>query len=277
MRIIAGQQRGRRIAAPKGTETRPTSDFVRENAFNLIGPVDGANVLDLYAGTGALGLEALSRGAESLVFVDSSREACRAIGANLEGLGLKATVHCQDAQRFLGKRPRHLRPDPRRPALCLHRLRPTCSPHFRRLWSDDGLAVLQTPAASGTGPRRSRPQNNPPLRLRAPYAVRAVITAICPGSYDPVTNGHVDVIERAARRSSTASSSASSGTRHHKTVLLPVEERVDLLQRGRGCKHQRRGGRLQGARRRLPRAPLGGQSDRQGPPLSSPTSSTSSR
>ena len=84
MRIIAGDYRGRRIAAPKGFETRPTSDFVRENAFNLIGPVDGAAVLDLYAGSGALGLEALSRGAERCVFVDSSREACRTIGANLE-------------------------------------------------------------------------------------------------------------------------------------------------------------------------------------------------
>ena len=72
MRIIAGEHRGRRIEAPKGTMTRPTSDFVRETAFNLIGPLDGAAVLDLYAGSGALGLEALSRGADRAVFVDSS-------------------------------------------------------------------------------------------------------------------------------------------------------------------------------------------------------------
>src|SRR5579871_6829321 len=101
MRIIAGEQRGRRIVAPKGIETRPTSDFVRETAFNLIGPVDGATVLDLYAGSGALGLEALSRGAERAVFVDSSRAACRTIGANLETLGLRATVLCQEAERAL--------------------------------------------------------------------------------------------------------------------------------------------------------------------------------
>src|SRR6185312_9892165 len=75
MRIIAGTHRGRRIAAPKGRETRPTSDRVRENAFNLIGPVDGADVLDLFAGSGALGLEALSRGAASAVFVESDRDA----------------------------------------------------------------------------------------------------------------------------------------------------------------------------------------------------------
>ena len=60
MRIIAGSRKGHVIAAPKGRDTRPTSDRVRENAFNLIGPVDDANVLDLFAGSGAMGIEALS-------------------------------------------------------------------------------------------------------------------------------------------------------------------------------------------------------------------------
>ncbi len=146
MRIIAGEHRGRRIAAPKGTETRPTSDFVRENAFNLIGPVDGAAVLDLYAGSGALGLEALSRGAASAVFVDSSREACRTIGTNLETLGLKATVICQDALRFVAtdRGPYDLiLADPPYTFTAYERL----APHFKRLLAEDGLAVLQTPAA----------------------------------------------------------------------------------------------------------------------------------
>ena len=71
MRIIAGSHRGHRIAAPAGRDTRPTSDRVRENAFNLIGPVDDADVLDLFAGSGAMGLEALSRGAASATFVES--------------------------------------------------------------------------------------------------------------------------------------------------------------------------------------------------------------
>src|SRR5439155_19972823 len=99
MRIIAGTHRGHRIAAPKGRDTRPTSDRVRENAFNLIGPVDGARVLDLFAGSGAMGLEALSRGAASAIFVESDREACRVINANLDKLRLRATVLCQDAVR----------------------------------------------------------------------------------------------------------------------------------------------------------------------------------
>jgi 16S rRNA (guanine966-N2)-methyltransferase len=81
--------------------TRPTSDRVRENAFNLIGPVEGATVIDLYAGSGAMGLEALSRGAESAVFVESDRDACRVINANLDKLRLSATVLCSDVLRVV--------------------------------------------------------------------------------------------------------------------------------------------------------------------------------
>ena len=86
MRIVGGEHRGARIFAPKGTDTRPTSDRVREAAFNLIGPVDGAAVLDLFAGSGAMGLEARSRGAASATFVESDREAVRSIERNLEKL-----------------------------------------------------------------------------------------------------------------------------------------------------------------------------------------------
>src|SRR5207237_2524869 len=97
--IIAGTHRGHRIAAPKGRETRPTSDRVRESAFNLIGPVNDADVLDLFAGSGAMGLEALSRGAASATFVESDRDACRTINANLDKLQLQGTVLCADALR----------------------------------------------------------------------------------------------------------------------------------------------------------------------------------
>jgi len=88
MRIIAGTHRGRRIAAPKGAHTRPTGDRVREALFDLVGPVDDASVLDLYAGSGALGLEALSRGAARCVFAETDPAACRVIRRNLEQLGL---------------------------------------------------------------------------------------------------------------------------------------------------------------------------------------------
>jgi len=88
VRIVAGEHRGARIFAPKGTATRPTSDRVREAAFNLVGPVEGAAVLDLFAGSGAMGLEALSRGAASAVLVENDRDAVRAIERNVEKLAL---------------------------------------------------------------------------------------------------------------------------------------------------------------------------------------------
>jgi 16S rRNA (guanine966-N2)-methyltransferase len=169
VRVIAGAYRGRRIVAPKGTATRPTSDFVRETAFNLIGPVDGASVLDLYAGSGALGIEALSRGAGRTVFVDSSRDACRTIGANLEHLGLKATVLCQDAVRALASErgPYDLIiADPPYDFASFERL----APHIARLLADDGVAVLQTaartePTLAGLSVRTSRRYGSARLTL----------------------------------------------------------------------------------------------------------------
>ena len=99
MRIIAGERKGHTIVAPKGLETRPTSDRVRENVFNIVAPwVEGARVLDLYAGSGAMGLEALSRGAASVVFVEADPEAVHAIERNLDRLRLSgATVLRRDA------------------------------------------------------------------------------------------------------------------------------------------------------------------------------------
>lgn len=88
MRVIAGRLGGRRLIAPKGLATRPTSDRVREALFSALGPLAGARVLDLYAGTGALGIEALSRGAHEAVFVDSAAPALSALAENLERLDL---------------------------------------------------------------------------------------------------------------------------------------------------------------------------------------------
>lgn len=85
MRIIGGEARGRRLFAPEGLETRPTADKVRESLFNILrAETPGARVLDLFAGSGALALEALSRGAESAVLVDCSRKAVQAIRRNVE-------------------------------------------------------------------------------------------------------------------------------------------------------------------------------------------------
>lgn len=89
--------------APPGTDTRPTSDRVREAIFNALGSLDaviGSRVLDLFAGSGALGIEALSRGASSAVFVDLSQPAVDAVKKNLTGTGLEGTVIRADAHRY---------------------------------------------------------------------------------------------------------------------------------------------------------------------------------
>ena len=88
MRIVAGEFRGRKLHPPKGMNIRPTGDRVREAIFNIIGPrLPKARVLDLFAGTGALGLEALSRGAAQAVFVDENAEAIRLISINIKNCG----------------------------------------------------------------------------------------------------------------------------------------------------------------------------------------------
>lgn len=114
MRVVAGEARGRRLDAPPGQAIRPTSDRVREAIFGVLtslAPVvgwslEGATVADLFAGSGALGIEALSRGAARAVFVDADRQAVEAIGANLSGTGLagtRATVVRADVQRWLDR------------------------------------------------------------------------------------------------------------------------------------------------------------------------------
>jgi 16S rRNA (guanine966-N2)-methyltransferase len=89
VRVVSGRFRGRSLVAPRGRATRPTSDRVREALFSILGPLDGLRALDLFAGTGALGIEALSRGAASCVFGDVDT---RPVQANLEALGIHAEV-----------------------------------------------------------------------------------------------------------------------------------------------------------------------------------------
>ncbi len=90
MRIIAGQFRSRVLTAPRGVDTRPTSDRLRETLFNVLAPrIEGAVFLDLYAGSGAVGIEALSRGAREAIFVEQAEVALKAIRGNLAGLGIR--------------------------------------------------------------------------------------------------------------------------------------------------------------------------------------------
>ena len=98
MRIVAGEWRGRQIKAPSGQGVRPTADRVREAWMSAMGPsISGARVLDLFAGSGALGLEALSRGAEEVVFVERARGALSTLRSNIEQL--QAGARCTVVQR----------------------------------------------------------------------------------------------------------------------------------------------------------------------------------
>jgi 16S rRNA (guanine966-N2)-methyltransferase len=107
-RVIAGTAGGRRLAVPPGRSTRPTSDRTREGLFatvgSVLGPLDGARVLDLYAGSGAVGLEALSRGAAHALLVESDARAARTIRENIASLGLPgASLRAEKAERVVSR------------------------------------------------------------------------------------------------------------------------------------------------------------------------------
>ena len=151
MRVIAGSRKGHKLVAPSGLDTRPTSDRVRENVFNLIGPVEGARVLDLFAGSGALGIEALSRGAEGAVFVERDPEAVRTIERNLDRLRLTgARVVRGDVLRTIaqeataGAKYDLVLVDP--PYGMLTEIQPRLARHLPPLLAPDGLLVVETDA-----------------------------------------------------------------------------------------------------------------------------------
>ena len=147
MRIIAGSRKGHRIEAPAGHGTRPTSDRVRENVFNILGPVDDAEVLDLYAGSGAMGLEALSRGAARAVFVERDAGAARIIEQNLDKLRLRGTVLRQDALAVVAAETRKydlVLVDP--PYEMYGDIEPKLARYLPRLLAENGVVVVETDA-----------------------------------------------------------------------------------------------------------------------------------
>ena len=192
MRVITGTARGRRLKELEGTETRPTTDRVKEGLFSALQfDIEGRRVLDLFAGTGQLGIECLSRGAASAVFVDRRADAVKLIRENLKLTELqdRARVVAGDSMEFL----RSLRErfdivflDPPYEAGLLE-------PAVAHLTAFDilnphGIIVAEHPADRSLPPgRRPRKRGMTPMR-----------TAICSGSFDPITLGHLDIIRRAA-------------------------------------------------------------------------------
>jgi 16S rRNA (guanine966-N2)-methyltransferase len=148
VRIIAGERKGHTIHAPKGLATRPTSDRVRENVFNIVAPwIEEARVLDLYAGSGAMGLEALSRGAKSALFIEAELDAVRAIENNLDRLRLTgATVLRRDVisglaqEATAGRKYDLVLADPPYEMTAYDAL----ARYLPRVLADDGLLVLES-------------------------------------------------------------------------------------------------------------------------------------
>ena len=166
MRIIAGSRKGHTIHAPRGDDTRPTSDRVRENVFNLVGPVDGADVLDLFAGSGAMGLEALSRGAARAVFVERDPDAVRTIERNLDRLRLAGAVLRREAVTALaaeaaaGRKYDLVLVDP--PNDMYSSVQPQLARYLPAVLAGDGLLVVETDA-------RLEPELPLPLRTSRRY------------------------------------------------------------------------------------------------------------
>jgi 16S rRNA (guanine966-N2)-methyltransferase len=153
VRIVAGERKGARLDAPPGRDTRPTSDRLREALFSVLGDVSALTVLDAFAGSGALGLEALSRGAERAVFCETSATALRTLRANVERLGYeqRAEIRRQDARRRMAADARAgtayqlLLLDP--PYRMLAALQADFSLHLPALLVPEGLAVIESAAS----------------------------------------------------------------------------------------------------------------------------------
>jgi len=238
LRIIAGSAGGIRLAAvPKGV--RPTSDRVRESLFNSLGQLfEGGRVLDLYAGTGALGIEALSRGSESAVFIERDRRARAVILENLRRTGFagRAEVLSGEVEAVLGRLLwRGERFDlifadpPYRIAAAevggiLHRLRSLLAPGGR-VAIESGEAPVEG-AGGKKGVTRRYGGTFVTILGRSELTM---IVAVCPGSFDPVTTGHLDVIRRASKIFDHVVVAVGSNLR--KQSRLPAVERARLIEK----------------------------------------------
>ena len=241
MRVVAGEFKGRRLHAPRGAGTRPTADRVREALFSILGDVSGARVLDLYAGSGALGIEALSRGAESALFVERDRRALAALRRNLDAVGADAEVRSQDALRFMAH-PEGVFDlvfcDPpydeaSRVATPLSEALPGDAP--RRGSNRDRIRQAQPADTAAATPGRADLWRYPDSDSLDVNASRNGGTAVVPGSYDPVTFGHIDIITRVANVFDTVIVGVvNQAVRKGKTVFS-AEERVCIYRvRGGG-------------------------------------------
>jgi pantetheine-phosphate adenylyltransferase/16S rRNA (guanine(966)-N(2))-methyltransferase RsmD len=237
VRVIAGTARGTRLApVPRGV--RPTSDRVRESVFNALGQFFEGDVLDLYAGTGSLGIEALSRGCDRAAFVEKDRRALASIRENLRRTRLqdRAEVVAGDVGRVLDR----MLTDGRQFNLIFadppYRIAATevggVLSRIGALLAPGGRAVLESGEAPAAG---TQGEKGVTRRYGGTYVTileRSEITmivAVCPGSFDPVTAGHLDIIRRASKIFDHVVIAVGANMR--KKPVLPAVERARLIEK----------------------------------------------
>jgi pantetheine-phosphate adenylyltransferase/16S rRNA (guanine(966)-N(2))-methyltransferase RsmD len=237
VRIIAGTARGTRLApVPRGV--RPTSDRVRESVFNALGQFFEGDVLDLYAGTGSLGIEALSRGCDRAAFVEKDRRALATIRENLRRTRLqdRAEVVAGDVGRVLDR----MLTDGRQFNLIFadppYRIAATevggVLSRLGALLAPGGRVVLESGEAPAAG---TQGEKGVTRRYGGTYVTileRSEITmivAVCPGSFDPVTAGHLDIIRRASKIFDHVVIAVGANMR--KKPVLPAVERARLIEK----------------------------------------------
>ncbi len=254
LRITGGRLARRRVRVPPAADRgalRPTSDKVRAALFSALASgardaLEGGRVLDLFAGSGALALEALSRGASEAVLVERDRASARVVEENVGALGLagQATVRCDDAARVLSSLPAQsvdlcfidppyaktvssllddlMRVLALRGVVVLERDRRTgdrlpvgLSPFFDRVYGDTRVVMA-----------RREPLPDDPAADRAEEACAVTTAAIYPGSFDPLTNGHVDIVTRGLRMFDRVILAIANNPQ--KSPLFSVDERLEL-------------------------------------------------
>lgn len=237
MRVIAGTARGTRLApVPRGV--RPTSDRVRESVFNALGQFFEGDVLDLYAGTGSLGIEALSRGCDRAAFVEKDRRALATIRENLRRTKLqdRAEVVAGDVGRVLDR----MLTDGRQFNLIFadppYRIAATevggVLSRLGALLAPGGRVVLESGEAPAAG---TQGEKGVTRRYGGTYVTIlersdiTMIVAVCPGSFDPVTAGHLDIIRRASKIFDHVVIAVGANMR--KRPVLPAVERARLIEK----------------------------------------------
>ena len=242
MRVITGIARGRKLVTLEGEEVvRPTTDRVKEAMFSIIQfDIPGKSVLDLFAGSGQLGIEALSRGAEKAVFVDKSAEAFSVVKQNLKTCGLsdKATVINSDSFGFL-------RSTAEKFDIIL------IDPPYSRQMAETALSLVDGVLKDGgivmceTDYREDLPEEVGDIKKFKEYKYSKtklttykkefggvfLKTVICPGSFDPVTMGHLDIIRRSAKMFDKVIVVVMTNYHKKNNYAFTSEERVELLKR----------------------------------------------